>query len=548
MRNKKQNSPNANNPSQVVHLFPAHKVSLLTAFTAKTAVQRRREFQQNVALGCLADAILESIFEHYVAWAYQGATKNAKELLKLTHVCRRWRKLALACPRLWCNIDVCCPRLAQEFLIRGGTSSPITFVSSPGQRLPKLGDFEKLLRTADRVRQVDVALLPADMRLFLYRFSPHFGNILAMRVIQAPAGDPAEEIHIHRDLPFLRLMLLDGVTMRWNSTFNLTVLGLCRVYGTKAPSMLDLQLMLRNNPQLEWLALDRVSLRPSGTTTRIVELPRLRTLRLLMPPNCTGRIIAGLRIPPTAQTMIRIWDDNDQITSVFPVSEGRRHPSVKCTRGWTLSIRTRTIIVRNSQLPPFSDHKAPLKIEFPHNICVTMFPVITQVFDLFLLTTLELDFMHPDFSRPEAIQESTAVTQNFLAPLLNLETLRVCQALADILAPVLGECSSFLNVICPRLSCLSFGDPRQMWWNFPTTMNGDATEGWLKPVATGLRARHTLTRAKLEVLQFIGVGHINRDAANHLLFYVENIINSVLCPVNSFCSICAHGPSSRAGW
>jgi hypothetical protein len=505
-----------------------------------------------VPLGYLTDAILETIFELCVVWAYFGATKHAKELLKLTHVCWWWREVALACPRLWCNIEICHPRLAEEFLNRRGTTGPIVFVSSPGDRLPKLGDFERLLHTADRVCQLDVVLPPADMRLLLYRLGAHFEHILAMRlIVEAPAGAPVnDEVHIKsKDLPCLRQLLLDGVTMNWSFISNLTVLSLCGLSGTKALLMSELQVMFRNNPRLEWLALDEVALSPSDTTNHVGELPRLHTLRLSMPPRCTRRIMAGLRIPPSAQTIIRIWGDNDYIMSVFPESDGKQHAFVKFKEDWTLSIRSRRIIVQHSKSRPFSNNKAALEMEVPQHICVTTFPTIAQTFDLLLLTTLELDFMHPDFIPREAIKESLAVTRKFLRPLLNLKTLRVCQALADILAPVLGECISlFPDMMCPSLACLSFGDPHQMWWNFPTAVNGDTTEGWLKPVATSLQARRTVTQTKLKTLEFIGVGHINRDATSHLLPFVENIVNSVSCPVDTLCAICAQGPSWRAGW
>lgn len=514
----------------------------------QTPVHPRRRFQQQTPISCLTDELLETIFQFHVTWTYSQRVKNAEELLKLTHVCQWWRALALACPSLWRNIEVCRPHLAQEYLKRRGPSGPISFLSSPGQHLPKLQDFERLIRYANRMQHVDVAFGPADMRLFLYRLGPQFNDVSSMRLIQVSADGPAEELHLARDLASLRQLALDGVTVNWNSIFNLTALVLCRLRGPKAPSMSDLQLIFNNNPGLEEVSVHDVAVKPSDTT-HLAEAPhRLRLLRLSMPSSSTVSIISGLFIPASTRIEIRTWGATDQITSIFPVHNGRLHSFISITKDSTLSIRSRKITIRHTESLPFSDHYVRLVIEVTQNISVAILPILPKVFDLSLLTTLEVDFMHPDLLRPDACRESLKITRQFLASLFNLVTLRVCQALADIVAPLLGESASFPGVAVPRLTRLSFGDPSQMWWNFPTTANGDPAGGWLQPIAMGLRARRALTFTKLGTLEFIGIGHIDRNSTNLLLPFVDNIFNSVLCPGNSPCPVCSRGPNLRAGW
>ena len=409
-------------------------------------------------------------------------------------------------------------------------------------------EFGVLLRSAERVRQLDVALLPADMRLFILRMKDYFTNISKMRLIQTTTKQPFEDIHIPHALPSLTQLSLEGVTVRWNSGFKLTVLELCRLSGSKAPSVKELQLMFSNNPQLEKISIDRVFFRPSNISTLVHELPHLRILRLAVLSSCTGHILAGLKTPTFAQIKIKIWDENRHMTSVFPMRCGQFHPCVTLAKTSTLSIRPRRIIIRHSDTPPFSERDVPLVIELSQSTSVAIFPTVSSVFSLFHLTTLELDFMHPDFFHPEAAQESLLFTRNFLSPLLNLVTLRVCQALADILVPVLGESTIFPLAVCPRLAWLSFGDPRQMWWDFPAATNGSIAGSWLGPIIVGLQARHTITRAKLETVEFVGVGHISRDAANHLSPFVDNIFNSVLCPTPPPCTVCSKVPSRHVGW
>jgi hypothetical protein len=511
-------------------------------------MQARRTVQWNGPTGRLVDDILEVIFYLHVMEVYSQPAKDANEVLKLSHVCGWWRDIALASPRLWSYIDVCQPRLSREFLNRRGKSGPIAFVSSLGQQLPSLPDFEDLLRFADRVRHINVALIPANMRLFIYRMRPFFGNILTLHLIQTSAGGALEEIHMNHKLPSLTQLSLDGVTMDWNTKFNLTHLVLCRLHGPKAPSMAELQLILMKNPRLEKICLDRVFLMPSDLPRDTLKLPRLRLLMLSMTPSSAGRIISGLLIPPSAQLKIKLWEDNGQLTTVFRAYKGQPHPFIAITNDSTLSLRPRKIVVRQSESHPFSDYDVPLSIELPQNTSVTIFPTLSTVFDILRLTTLELDFMHPDFLRAEAVQESLAVTRKFLESALNLLTLRVCQALAAIVADVLGENTSFPKPICPGLIWLSFGDPHQMWWDFPTAINGDIAGGWLQPIVMCLQARHALTRSKLETIEFVGVGHINRDAIGLLFHVVNNIINSVLCPTSPPCMICSIGPRHCAGW
>jgi hypothetical protein len=398
------------------------------------------------------------------------------------------------------------------------------------------------------MRQLDVAFLPADMRFFIYRMGPYFRDVLSMRLIQTSAEGPSQELRMAHDLSSLRQLSLDGVTVNWGSIFNLTVLVLCKLRGSKAPSMSDLRLLLRNSTSLEQISMDNVVLKPSDTTHLIEALPRLRLLRLSMSPSCTRSIILRLLIPASTRIEIRTWDDYDQIASVFSGDNGRIHPFVGVTKDSTLSICPRRIIVRHSESRPFSDHYIRLVIEVPRIISEKILPAVSKVFDLYRLTTVELDFMHPDFFRPDAAEESIMITRKFLRSLFSLVTLRVCQALADIVAPLLGEAPSFPSVVAPRLTWLSFGDPHQMWWGFPTAMNGDPKGGWLNPVAMGLHARSILTRTKLENLEFAGVGHINRDSVGLLLPFVDNIVNSVVCPVHPSCAICSQGPNFRAGW
>lgn len=57
-------------------------------------------------ISTLPDAILEMIFEAIHDNMFPG-TRRRKEIMRLSHVCRRFRQIVLGLPRLWSDIDSC---------------------------------------------------------------------------------------------------------------------------------------------------------------------------------------------------------------------------------------------------------------------------------------------------------------------------------------------------------------------------------------------------------------------------------------------------------
>lgn len=465
--------------------------------------------------------------------------KDPNEVLKLGYICQWWRQVALACPWIWSHIDICRPRLAKEFLARMDTSTPISLMASPGLRLSLFYHSERFLHLVNRVRRLDLTLLPADMRLFLSHVGLHLRMIVDLRLGQA--RDFSENLHFIYDLPHLRRLSLEGVTIKWDSPkLNLTELSLCNISGSRAPAVVELEDIISHSPELETIILDHVAFKSeSEVQTRVIELHHLRSLRLSMPPRFTWRILASLLLPSSARITVRIWDDNERIDCVFTKYGGSLHPLARYTNFTALSIRPRSIIFKrdSSEARPFSDDNRSLVIETPQSICVPIFATLSNVFDIYRLTTLELDFMHPAFLRLENADASTLATRKFLESTVNLLTLRICQALAAMVMPVLGR-PSVGGVVCPHLATLSFGTPSQMWWGFPPAkLDGHASEGWLTPVLAGLQARDRWSRTKLDRVEFIGVGHISWTAAILLYPYVEVLINSV-CSMEPKCRRC----------
>ncbi|RDX44785.1 hypothetical protein OH76DRAFT_1039592 [Lentinus brumalis] len=91
----------------------------------------------------------------------ETARVHTRPLLRLTHVCRQWRSLALAHPNLWQRIDCHHPEQLEEFALRRSCPGPFSlFVNM--SKYAELGDQSALrfvLFYSDRLRRLDIAFL-----------------------------------------------------------------------------------------------------------------------------------------------------------------------------------------------------------------------------------------------------------------------------------------------------------------------------------------------------------------------------------------------------
>jgi hypothetical protein len=470
----------------------------------------------------LPNEMLGAIFDIHVAWVYQKGHKDVVLLLAYTQVCRWWRYVALSSPRLWRYINVCQPKLAILSLTRSQKSIPLSVVSSPGERLPF--DWMPLHSHAARICEIDIDLWHFDLRRALFGIGYNYPNLNSLRLISRRQEDQDQDIELYCDLPSLRRLSLDGVCLRWSSLTDLTHLSLYGLCVAHAPSMLEIHSILRNSPRLESLTLAFLAHTPSMEhydRRQIIELPRLSEIHLCLCPVFTSSLLAGLSIPPSAQLRVGSFSAHDGFLSVFPKAGGTPHPHLRITKHSTLSIRLREIFLHQSNTNPFADacSKPELVIDMPHPTpaYAWMLSDVPRLFDLFALVTLELDIIWA-----VDVENLAAALHALLTATPNIRTLRASQHGAECLSMVLGRPGSDrleFDVICPSLTRLSFGAPDQMWWDFPLR--------WLEPLLACLEERAACTGTRLQTIEFLGQGRIEKKSAQALAPFVEKIVDSV---------------------
>jgi len=244
-------------------------------------------------------------------------------------------------------------------------------------------------------------------------------------------------------------------------------------------------------------------------------------IHLCLSPAFTSTLLASLSIPSSAQLRIGSFSSHDGLLSVFPKVDGYQYPHLRTTRHSTLSIQLRAILLHQSNTSPFAGvgSKPALLIDMPRPIPAYAWTLsdAPRLFDLFALTTLELDIVWA-----VDVENLAGALYTLLTATPNLRTLRASQHGAECLSMVLGKPGPDrleFDVLCPSLTRLSFGAPDQMWWDFPLL--------WLKPLVACLEERVACTGSRLKTIEFMGQGRIERKSAQVLVPFVQEIVDSV---------------------
>ncbi|TFK81962.1 hypothetical protein K466DRAFT_604060 [Polyporus arcularius HHB13444] len=130
------------------------------------------EINARVGVNTLPNELIMDVFKHVLSdvdpchritlevdESDESAGVQTRPLLWLTHVCRRWRRVALAHPILWQRIDCRDPEQLQEFALRRSHPGPFSlFVDVP--RYHESDDKDALrsvLMSSDRLQRLDIA-------------------------------------------------------------------------------------------------------------------------------------------------------------------------------------------------------------------------------------------------------------------------------------------------------------------------------------------------------------------------------------------------------
>ena len=224
--------------------------------------------------------------------------------VKLSHVCRFWREVALATPSLWATID----RFHDGFenFVRRSKGYPIrlnieawyeeesfafTEISFPGW----------LQHYSSRIHQI-FAEGPAET---IQNLLDRVGTSLPELVSLDLRGFDQDIALVRTYTPNLRRLFLNRVSTNLNSYTDLTHLTLQGLYYGTHVLAAELVNLLRNSPRLLLLGLSALDLDVAdgdvGEIGDVVELAQLQTLNFEeLTTNSTIYLISRIRVPPCA--------------------------------------------------------------------------------------------------------------------------------------------------------------------------------------------------------------------------------------------------------
>lgn len=262
---------------------------------------------QQAQVNRLPAEILSMIFMTYPRLP-DGALNN-KMLIRISHVCRYWRSIALSTQYLWTHVDF---RYGSEVITRSQTlpihlriAFPELYTSIP--LLNALDSAEWLSRDSDRVQVLDVDAEPAvisKLSAILGEAAEKLDTLCAASYL-----DPDRRVDVPLFgplLPNLRHLSLRSVVTNWASVSGLTSLTLegFDAFRTSSPTLHEITSILIGSPCLESLILKNLDIQNLDgiLCTRTVEMPYLRHLYFnnIGSGYLSGHILARLSIPSTA--------------------------------------------------------------------------------------------------------------------------------------------------------------------------------------------------------------------------------------------------------
>ncbi|KAF8959743.1 hypothetical protein BDZ97DRAFT_1380609 [Flammula alnicola] len=461
-------------------LLQAEEVRLTAALSSV-----RSKLNELLPISWLPPEILEEIFDICVSWLY--GHQKPKHRLAWTQVCCSWRRISLNSSRLWQRIDLCDSRFADEFLVRS-KQAPLSIVSASPLKLMS----NNLNIHAARLRSIDVFLFPDDMA---HLFSSIGRNLLTLTSLSLKIPPVSSTLSLGLSLPLVRRLILDCVTVQWESCRNLTHLSLRGLNPEVCPSVSELHDLFAKSPNLEYVRLE--NLMPSIShpeSSRFIPLAHLKDMIISAQPFVASAVLSGVYIGPRARLQLYLPLSED-LHTLFPkglpyllnhhhqldvgtirLSRHSAHFLRHSTNAWSEE-STKTIFSISSA-PPLSAR-----------VCASL----DHLLDLACVTKLELN-------TGVLLDIPLKVLDNLFANLCNLQALCVAfNDLEDLLGILQAFNPSTSQLYFPLLTKLSFSKPSDLWWHF--------NDRWMTSIFECLETRrfHSVPIQKIEFFRCHGI-------------------------------------------
>ncbi|KAI0691203.1 hypothetical protein C8T65DRAFT_547017, partial [Cerioporus squamosus] len=259
----------------------------------------------------LANELIVEIFKHvlsayprdssYHVTSRERSRVDTGPLLSLTHVCRKWREVALGCPDLWARVDGECSAQLKAFLLRSRGAPLSLFL------LSNTKDYQKMMNAeGPRVRRLDLTVVSpvSDIRSLL-RFKHDALECVTISYterISHPQRSVLFKVGLFGGgiLP-IKALALDGLTdwVPTNQFPSLTHLYLA-LHGFDLDSCPQaVLLLLSNTPKIEFVTV--TCLVGEVSSASLLPLPRLRSLDLVGPGlDTAAAFLSLLQVPGDA--------------------------------------------------------------------------------------------------------------------------------------------------------------------------------------------------------------------------------------------------------
>ena len=254
---------------------------------------------------------------------YWESDGEDEDLIKMTHVCRSWREMLIACSSLWVCLD--CTNIDKtRVYIERFKSSPLEL------SLPTTYLEDAFLLVAPHIGRLKSLNINGDANL-LQNLTPHLScpiPLLRELVIDILC-DPApvlEDTIFNGDLSSLRSLTLDGVAtyLPWNNLSNLTTFKLSFTAEEGEPSIARLLDFFEHAHHLRDITFHHSI--PSSSNVppeRVVPLPSLKNLTIIAYPYHTI-LLDHLSIPVGASLTLefRFSGDKFPLLDLLPETLG----------------------------------------------------------------------------------------------------------------------------------------------------------------------------------------------------------------------------------
>lgn len=250
----------------------------------------------------LSAELLQIIFKACCVPIHPSANERRTALdpaIKISHVCHRWRKVAIDTPSLWVNVD----RFHEDFkcFVDRAKDFPVFLTLREAEGTAPIAFPTWLEQLAGHVHSILAEGRATTVNTLLFYGLSHYLPSLVSLDLRATDADYAQ---MYVSAPQLRQLALRRVDGNLDNCACLTELTIEGTYSSVPPKASSLLNLLRKCPDLRLLDLSGFNtdvVDDDDSMSNPIQLPLLHTLKLIgLPKPTTTYLLSRIRIPSSA--------------------------------------------------------------------------------------------------------------------------------------------------------------------------------------------------------------------------------------------------------